>query len=559
MKRLSRRDVTGRRDSGPDNTGIVVSVIVPVYNVEPYLRQCLDSVLTQSIGGENIELITVDDGSTDGSAQLLDEYAAKYDAVRVFHEPNSGGPGRPRNVGLDNARGTYVFFLDADDYLGPEALERLVAMAERNASDIVLGKMVGIEGRQLPEAVFRRTRERARLTDVYASLNVLKLFRCELIERVGVRFAEGVKGGEDGPFAAELMLAASTISVVGDYDCYFCRSRPGSQTKRPSTEHPSARLLRMAQRAELLARHVPPGRRRDRLMARHVRDILRPFGRAWLALPEDDRRRMFELGTTIIRRWSNERVHNMLSPYWAVRAHCLMQGQFNAMEDIVAAPRRRAFRKPIIDGSRVFASYPHFRDHYAIPDRYFEFTKSIRLNHALYDIGIADGKLLISGIAYLSYIGGSTKVVLRRWPWGEEHLFATVSVASPQVRDKNGVYPHAGFDAVIDLRSTKKPMPLAPGPWQIRLAIEYRTLHRETALRCPLRLRSAIPRLPALPHESAEPAALYRSADDSLRLRVAGRAPVSTALERALASVERVLLPARRRALAAAKRFASRP
>jgi poly(ribitol-phosphate) beta-N-acetylglucosaminyltransferase len=132
----------------PSSQPPTVSVIVPVWNVEPYLVQCLDSVVGQTLGLERIELVAIDDGSTDGSGRILDEYAARFPQVVVIHEPNSGGPGRPRNLGIDRATGTYVFFLDADDYLGTEALERLVAMAERNESDIVLGKLVGVEGRR---------------------------------------------------------------------------------------------------------------------------------------------------------------------------------------------------------------------------------------------------------------------------------------------------------------------------------------------------------------------------------------------------------------------------
>jgi CDP-glycerol glycerophosphotransferase len=133
---------------------------------------------------------------------VLDEYAARHPRIKVFHEPNSGGPGRPRNVGLDHAGGTYVFFLDADDYLGAEALERLVGVAERNASDVVLGRMVGIGGRRVPTAAFRRNADRVDIEQVYQTGNVLKLFRRSMIERTGLRFREGMAGGEDGAFTA---------------------------------------------------------------------------------------------------------------------------------------------------------------------------------------------------------------------------------------------------------------------------------------------------------------------------------------------------------------------
>lgn len=254
-----------------------VSVIIPVWNVEPYLRECLDSVVGQTTGLDQLEIIAVDDGSTDGSAGLLDEYAAQCPQVKVVHQANSGGPGHPRNVGLGQATGRYVFFLDADDYLGREALERLVAMAERNTSDIVLAKMVGIGERPVPTRAFRQTLERANLDQVYSTLTVLKLFRRALIERLGLRFAEGLRGGEDAPFTERAYLEAGVISLGADYDCYYCRRRIGSQTLSGVQDDLVAYLARISDRIELLAQYTEPGIGRDRLMVRHIGDVVRPF------------------------------------------------------------------------------------------------------------------------------------------------------------------------------------------------------------------------------------------------------------------------------------------
>ena len=120
-----------------------VSVIVPVYNPGRSINRCIRSILGQSLPPDAYEAIFVDDGSTDETPARLDALAAEDPRVRVIHQENSGWPGKPRNVGVASARGDYVFFLDQDDTLGPEALERMVATADRNASDMVIGKMVG--------------------------------------------------------------------------------------------------------------------------------------------------------------------------------------------------------------------------------------------------------------------------------------------------------------------------------------------------------------------------------------------------------------------------------
>lgn len=111
-----------------------VSVIVPVYNVRPYLRQCLDSVLAQELDG--IEIVCVDDGSSDGSADILREYEGKHGCVSVVWQENKGA-GTARNKGIEVAKGEYAFFCDADDYLAPELLGSLYSAARKHDADLV--------------------------------------------------------------------------------------------------------------------------------------------------------------------------------------------------------------------------------------------------------------------------------------------------------------------------------------------------------------------------------------------------------------------------------------
>ena len=111
-----------------------VSVVIPVYNVEKYLRQCVDSVLSQTY--ENIEIILVDDGSTDSSGEICDSYQRENHNVKVIHRANSG-LSVSRNRGLENSSGKYVYFLDSDDFITEYAIKSLVDIAEREKSDIV--------------------------------------------------------------------------------------------------------------------------------------------------------------------------------------------------------------------------------------------------------------------------------------------------------------------------------------------------------------------------------------------------------------------------------------
>lgn len=114
-----------------------ISVIIPVYNVEKYLRQCLDSIVEQTL--EDIEIILVDDGSTDSSLKICKEYAQKDNRIKVFEQQNQGA-GAARNRGLGLAQGNYLYFMDSDDYINQDALEKLYTKIIKTNSDICICK-----------------------------------------------------------------------------------------------------------------------------------------------------------------------------------------------------------------------------------------------------------------------------------------------------------------------------------------------------------------------------------------------------------------------------------
>lgn len=113
-----------------------LSVVVPVYNVEPYLRKCVDSLLDQDLTGDEYEIVLVDDGSTDQGGAICDSYASQYAQVKVVHQPN-GGLSAARNSGIDVAQGAYVVFVDSDDYIEPNVLKTLVDKAEADDLDVL--------------------------------------------------------------------------------------------------------------------------------------------------------------------------------------------------------------------------------------------------------------------------------------------------------------------------------------------------------------------------------------------------------------------------------------
>ena len=124
-----------------------VSIIIPVYNTKKYLEQCVFSIVEQTY--QNIEILLVDDGSTDGTSDLCDEIAKKDSRVRVIHKTN-GGAATARNLGIDEATGEYVMFVDSDDWLDTDAVENLVEHADKNNTDVIRFSYVReFEGKQL--------------------------------------------------------------------------------------------------------------------------------------------------------------------------------------------------------------------------------------------------------------------------------------------------------------------------------------------------------------------------------------------------------------------------
>jgi GT2 family glycosyltransferase len=205
-----------------------VTIITPVHNTAGYLRRWFDSLCAQSIGTDRFEVVAVDDGSDDDSARRLEGLAAEHPGLlTVLRLPDRGGPARARNLALERAAGRYLYFVDSDDHLGPEALERATGFADQHGSDVVLARMVGENGRKVAQWLYRETVVDEPFPGPLLpwSLNVTKLYRRELVDRYRLRFREDLPVYSDQPFALEAYARAGRISVYADYPCYHLTRR----------------------------------------------------------------------------------------------------------------------------------------------------------------------------------------------------------------------------------------------------------------------------------------------------------------------------------------------
>lgn len=218
------------------------SIVLPIYNVEPYLDQSIQSVLHQSY--QDFELILVDDGSTDRSPQICDAYAAQYAQIQVIHKPN-GGLSSARNAGTEKARGMYVWWVDSDDWIEPDALTILHEASCTAHPDMVKFHYyrVGSEKQRFSgnakPGVYEEKESRNQLLDkgfFYPGAFSLSawghIYRRDFLVQNDLSFvSERLIGSEDYLFNLVALAVAKRIHVIDDA-LYSYRQRPGSLTQR---------------------------------------------------------------------------------------------------------------------------------------------------------------------------------------------------------------------------------------------------------------------------------------------------------------------------------------
>lgn len=207
----------------------IVSIIVPVFNVEKHIRKSINSILNQTVYCEDIEVIMVDDCSTDNSGVIIDEYASKYENFRAIHlDENSGAAGKPRNVGLNIASSDFVMFLDSDDCFVENAIEILLnKIRQDDELDIVLGGYVNVYDKKqeiiLPfkgneDKYFVNTLNEFDLAKINPAISS-KIFRKDFLIKNNIKFPEGIPG-QDLVFFLNSFFNSSKILSLNNFIVY---------------------------------------------------------------------------------------------------------------------------------------------------------------------------------------------------------------------------------------------------------------------------------------------------------------------------------------------------
>ena len=271
---------------------ILVSVIVPVYNVEAYLGRCVDSILAQTY--HNLEVILVDDGSKDNCDRICDDYAAKDIRVCVIHKEN-GGLSSARNAGIDIARGDFLEFVDSDDWIEPDAVESLLHTALEQNVELVIGgrwdvkaetgeKILGlcpqrqevVSGEEAVRRIFR--------WDNCDSSACDKLFACRLFRQI--RFPLGVVC-EDIPIMYKIVLDAGRVAML-DKPVYNYFHRSGSISYTTVSDKSFHFSKHTAQMLPFIQQNHPQLETEARYL--RVRSLVYSVQSVDLASPEDRRK-----------------------------------------------------------------------------------------------------------------------------------------------------------------------------------------------------------------------------------------------------------------------------
>lgn len=253
-----------------------ISVIIPVYNTREWLPRCLESVASQGVPEQDYEIVIVNDGSTDGSETVAAEFAVGRPNVRVISQSNAG-LSAARNTGLAAAGGDYVWFVDSDDRVAPESLQKIIAACSSGPDMVALGSAresaacIRPDGYYPPELAgsVLSGREMMRQRWLKSVCSPFYVFKRQFLEDGGFRFLPGILH-EDEEFTPRVLYAAATVAFVPEV-CYVAVAREGSITRKANPKR-SGDLLTVAARLDAHAAGLPKADRY--LFSRQVTDVL---------------------------------------------------------------------------------------------------------------------------------------------------------------------------------------------------------------------------------------------------------------------------------------------
>ena len=469
-----------------------VSVILPIYNVERYLAECLDSIAAQSFG--DYEVVVVDDGSPDGSRAIAEGYAAQDPRIRLVTREN-GGLGAARNTGVRHARGRYLTFLDSDDVLPPHALGALVASARATGSDIVVGSLRRFDANRAwaPDWVRRVhlvPRTGIRLEEFLPLIRNLytvdKLYRRDFWEAQGLWFREGV-AYEDQPLVTQLLARARTIDIIPD-DVYHYRRREDQSSISQQTATVADLRQRIAAwrvSREVLRREVSP-----RVYHGWLQTLFDAHFHWYLTSPGTvDDTYWTELREAVVELCADapQELWDATSPDKRVLLQLTLQDRREDAQEFVRLESARPDRWPATpQADGVLLELPYLGDDrldrrlFLLRPEQLRLAQSVENVHWLDEADGEPARCWISGWAYIRKIDlaeheSTVSLVLRNTRTGDERVFESAGPVQPAfpapTEDDWCDYSVGTFHAVLPLGAVLGDAQ-AEDTWELLLRVE---------------------------------------------------------------------------------------
>jgi CDP-glycerol glycerophosphotransferase len=451
----------GRRTTRPR-----LSVVVPVYNVENYLAECLDSIRAQTF--TDLEVVLVDDGSTDGSSAIAEQYAGRHANISMIRQANAG-LAAARNSGVRHVSGELLAFVDSDDTIPPHAYELMVSTLDESGSDFVVGSVVkGPSGAESEPPWLNRIHRQRRIGinveqfpevihDVFAWN---KVFRREFWDRAGIRFPEGLRY-EDQVAITRAYLLAERIDVVRRpvYRWRVRDDRTSITQGRQELADLRDRLATKRMASGIVDELAGPGARQAWYRHGLPGDLPQYFRH----LPDcsDDYWRMLSAGLTELATLDDIRQWQMRAPA-RVTGWLVATGERAAAAEVMAYVREHGQDYPVqVRGDHVVGQLPFVDDDaiglppelFWLSDRELEFEARLlsveRLDHGLAIRGwalIRGAPTAESSTAFEAWLadGDGNQVSLEVEEWSDPQ-------ATAWVRREHQNYDRSGFTATVDL------------------------------------------------------------------------------------------------------------
>ena len=481
-----------------------LSVVVPIYNVEDFLEPCLDSIAGQTF--EDLEVVLVNDGSTDSSPQIAEAYSERDPRFKVVHREN-GGLSAARNTGIEHATGDYLAFVDSDDVLLPDAYERMVGSLEKTGSDFATGNVLRLAGTETRPArflkkAFRDTRLRTHITKFRPLLHDRiawnKVFRRSFWDAHGLTFPEG-RINEDIPVILPLHFSASAVDVLSD-PVYLWRFRDTGELSITERRLETRALLHRVQALQdvhdYLKQHASRKEQRwydETIVADDLKYYLNVLDQAG-----DEYRALFLEKVGALLADADDDIYDGLQAIERLKWHLVRRGLMDELVEVIEFQRggEMAETPPVKVGRHWEGDYPFRGDaRLNIPDHIYRLGDELRVSGHVDFVGMEDGRLRIDGTAFIQGIGAAAendqRVSLMLLPPGRlrrlRYListarFKTRSVHRPEVnaRVKQGRVDVAwsGFSATMDPRRLRQRGRFRPGRWDLYVVIRAGGIRR---------------------------------------------------------------------------------